>query len=141
MDRSLLTSEELLNIDCDEATDTALIDGVAAGRYINRVIRDEEFVVTVNGHKLSGSTTVAISRSRGRDIAREHYHNIGLKNHDYFDDVYWDGMDKVMTRVPEMFSIWVTKQVSGFCGKNHMLKTIYGDVVNECPNCHIPLPP
>jgi hypothetical protein len=36
-----------------------------------------------------------------------------------------------------MFLVWVTKQVSGFCGTNHMLKNIYGDVVDECPNCHM----
>jgi hypothetical protein len=137
MDHTLLTLEELLNIDCDEAADTALIDGVAAGNLIDQVFPDEEFVATVDGHKLSGSTTAAISRRWGRDIAREHYHNVGLTDRDYFDDVYWDGVDKVMTRVQEMYSVWVTKQVSGFCGTNHMLKTIFGDVVDECPNCHI----
>jgi hypothetical protein len=40
-----------------------------------------------------------------------------------------------MTRAPEMFSVWVTKQVSGFCGSNHMMNHIYGDVVDRCPNC------
>jgi hypothetical protein len=52
-----------------------------------------------------------------------------------------------MKKVPEMFSVWVTKQVSGFCGTNHMLSVMYGDVVDRCPNCghapekssHIPL--
>jgi hypothetical protein len=67
------------------------------------VFPEEEFVVTVDGHKLSGLTTAAISCSWVRDIAREHYHNVGLIDRDYFDDVYWDGVDKVMTRVPEMF--------------------------------------
>jgi hypothetical protein len=53
MDHSLLTPEELLNIDCDEAADTALVDGVAAGNLIDRVFPDEEFAVTVDRHKLS----------------------------------------------------------------------------------------
>jgi hypothetical protein len=137
LDRSLLTPDELLNLDCDEAADEALVTGVESGIFINRVFPDEEFVVMADGHKLLGSTTAAINRSWGRDIAREHFHDVGLINRDYFDDVYWDGVDKVMARVPEMFSVWVTKHVSGFSGTNHMLHNIYGDVVDKCPNCGI----
>jgi hypothetical protein len=103
MDQSLLTPEELLNLDCDEDADAALVEGVASGNFIDRVFPDEEFVVTVNGHKLSGSTTAAINRSWGRDIAREHYHKVGLIDCDYFDEVYWDGVDKVMMRVLRCF--------------------------------------
>jgi hypothetical protein len=40
-----------------------------------------------------------------------------------------------MTRAPEMFALWVTKQVLGFYGTNHMLNHIYGVVVDRCPNC------
>ena len=137
LDRSQLTTEENLNLDCDEEADTALQQGVETGMYIDRILPDEEFVVVVDGQKLSGSTTVAINRSWGRDIAREHYHAVDLIHRDHFDEVYWDGVEKVMARVPEMFSVWVTKQVSGFCGSNHMLRHIYGDVVDECPNCHL----
>jgi hypothetical protein len=34
-----------------------------------------------------------------------------------------------------MFGVWVTKQVSGFCGTNHMLNMIYGTEADVCPNC------
>jgi hypothetical protein len=137
LDRSQLTPEENLNIDCDEESDDALEQGVASGTYIDHILPEEEFVVVVDGQKLAGSTTVAINRSWGRDIAHEHYHAVNLIDREYFDEVYWDGVEKVMARVPEIFSVWVTKQVSGFCGSNHMLRHIYGDVVDECPNCHL----
>ena len=40
-----------------------------------------------------------------------------------------------MKKISEMFSVWVIKQVSGFCGTNHMLNVIYGNMVDICPNC------
>jgi hypothetical protein len=61
---------------------------------------------------------------------REHYHCQGVLHHDLFDEVDWDSTERVMTRAPEMFLVWVTKQVSGFCGSNHMMNLIYGDVVD-----------
>jgi hypothetical protein len=44
-----------------------------------------------------------------------------------------------MKKESEMFSVWVTKQVSDFCGTNQMLSMLYGNVVDRCPNCgHTP---
>ena len=52
-----------------------------------------------------------------------------------FDAIYWDGVEKVLTSCPEMFSVWATKQVSGFFGNNHLLNHINGHTVDVCPNC------
>eukprot|EP00956_Cyclotella_meneghiniana_P007751 scaffold10339_cov41-Cyclotella_meneghiniana.AAC.7 len=52
-----------------------------------------------------------------------------------FDEVYWDGVEKVLTSCPEMFSVWATKQVSGFFGNNHLMNHIDGHTVDTCPNC------
>lgn len=130
-----LTIEELTNIECDEEADIALVEGVRLGRYIDRVLPDEDFVVKVDGEKLSGPTLPAINHHWGRTEAREHYHDQGILDRDLFDEVDWDSTECVMTRAPEMFSVWVTKQVSGLCGSNHMLNHIYGNVVDRCPNC------
>eukprot|EP00956_Cyclotella_meneghiniana_P018706 scaffold31391_cov75-Cyclotella_meneghiniana.AAC.1 len=34
-----------------------------------------------------------------------------------------------------MFSVWATKQVSGFFGNNHLMNHIDGHTVDTCPNC------
>jgi hypothetical protein len=134
-----LEPEELANIECDEGADVALADGVRTGVYIDRVLPYEDLVVQVEGVKLSGPTFPAINRHWGRLEAREHYHSQGVLHRDLFDEVDWDSTERVMTRAPEMFLVWVTKQVSGFCGSNHMMNLIYEDVVDRCPNCgHLP---
>jgi hypothetical protein len=130
-----LTPEELTNIECNDVADIALTDRVRRSLYIDRVLPDEDFVAQVDGQKLSGPTLPAINHHWGRVEAREHYHNQGILNRDLFDKVDWDSTERVMTRAPDMFSVWVTKQVSGFCGTNHMLNHIYDDVVDRCPNC------
>ena len=130
-----LEPEEIANIECDEGADIALEEGVRSGVFIDRILPDEDMVVQVDGVKLSGPTLPTINRHWGRLEAQEHYHSQGILHRDLFDDVDWDSTERVMTRAPEMFSVWVTKQVSGFCGSNHMLNHIYGDVVDRCPNC------
>jgi hypothetical protein len=117
-----------------KCADIALIEGVRLGVYIDRVLPDEDMVVQVEGVKMSGPTLPTINRHWGRLEAREDYHNQGTLHCDLFDEVDWDSTERVMTQAPEMFSVWVTKQVSGFCGSNHMMNHIYGDVVDCCPN-------
>ena len=142
-----LTLEERANVECDKLADTALVDGVESGVYIDRVLPHEELVVTVGDEKISGSSTVAIYRHWGSEVAREHYHAKNIIHWDHFHEVDWDINERLSRSVPEMYSVWLTKQVSGFCGTNHMLNNIYGDVVDRCPNCgfspersrHIPL--
>lgn len=99
------------------------------------MLLNEELVVSVGDQKISGSSTLAIYRHWGSEVAREHYHSKNLVHWDHFHEVGWDTNERLACSVSEMYSVWLTKQVSGFCGTNHMLNTIYGDVVDKCPNC------
>jgi hypothetical protein len=132
---SELTIEEKINICCDQMAEEALHQSSRSHRYISRVFPEEDLVFCVDGVKISGATTPAISRHWGDEQAREHYHSKGILDRDLFDEVYWDGIEQVMKQSPTMFGVWVTKQVSGFCGTNHMLNTIYGTEADVCPNC------
>ena len=51
---SELTPEEQVNLACDHLADAALIEGIETGRFIDRVLPDEDLVVTVDGNKISG---------------------------------------------------------------------------------------
>jgi hypothetical protein len=54
-----------------------------------------------------------------------------------FNLIYWEGMDKVIKSFPEMFCVWITKQVLHFNGTNCQLSCIdhTGTVKNICPSC------
>jgi hypothetical protein len=134
---SELTTEEIVNICCDHMAEEALRLSVQSHRYISRVFQGEDLVLCVDGEKISGATTPAISRHLGDEQAREHYHSKGILDRVLFDEVYGDGIEQVMKQSPTMFGVWVTKQVSGFCGTNHILNTIYGTEADVCPNCGV----
>lgn len=140
---------EQVNVEYDQLADDALVAGIETCNFINRVLPNKELVVTIVDEKIAGSSTTAIYRHWGHTTttAREHCHYKNKVHKDDIDDVDWNAMGRVTSTVPEMYSIWLTKQVSGFCGTNHMLNNIYGNVVDPCPNCgfnpersrHIPL--
>ena len=72
-------------------------------------------VATVNDVKITGMASTQIERHWGHQVAREYYVGKGLIPPELFDEVYCDGVEKVMARSPEMFSVWSTKQTSGTC--------------------------
>ena len=68
----------------------------------------------LDGSKATGDFERTITRSWGDKQARWHYHKNNIIPAHLFDSVYWDGVEKVIGGCSEMFSVWATKQVSGF---------------------------
>ena len=116
-----MTMDELANVEADHVADDALVSGLAADEFIDPILPFEEIVVKVDGVKVCSSPSKAITRHWGDKMARIHFHAKGIVDDSLFDEVHWDGVDNVLARSPEMFSVWVTKQVSGSCATNHML--------------------
>ena len=137
LDLADLSPLELANVFCDYMASASLSEAAATQTFIERVLPNEEIVVEIGGDKICGAYTPIITRSWGDEIAREHYHDQGIVHRDDYDLVYWDGMEKVMKGASEMWSVWVTKQVSGFCGVNHVLRHFQPGVVDVCPNCGV----
>ena len=135
LDLSELSPAELANVECDYLASVSLSEALQEGRFIESIFPHEDIVVMVGGDKVTGALTPVITRTWGDEAAREHYHIKNIIHRDNFDLVYWDGLEKVMNSAPEMWSVWVTKQVSGFCGTNHMLRNFQDGVVDQCPNC------
>jgi hypothetical protein len=121
-----MTPSEQLNCDCDKLAGAALSSALDQDEFINRVLPGEDLVVLLDGTKVSGSYEKTITRNWGDKEARLHYSANGIIPLELFDEVYWDGVEKVLGRCPERFSVWATKQVSGFNGNNHLLHHING---------------
>jgi hypothetical protein len=54
------------------------------------------------------------------------------------DLIYWEGMEKAVSKFPDTFKFWISKHVSHFCGTNRFLSKIDPSVKNICPNCGQP---
>lgn len=66
--------------------------------------------------KVTVSYECTITCNWGDKIAWQHYHDKGIVPIDLFNEIYWDGVEGVLDKSPDMFSIWAMKQVSGFFG-------------------------
>ncbi len=130
-----LTPAERLNCACDKLAGLALDDSLSSGDVISRLLPGEDLVVLLDGSKATGDLERTITRSWGDKQARWHYHKHNIIPAHLFDSVYWDGVEKVLGGCSEMFSVWASKQVSGFNGNNHLQRYIDGRTVDECPNC------
>lgn len=106
---SELSIEELANVACDNLADDALLSGVSSKHFIDSILPFEQVVVTVAGNKVSHSPNIAVTRAWGDKEARDHYHNKNIIHRDLFGDVYWDGLERLFKRSPEMWSVWATK--------------------------------
>lgn len=133
LDLSELTLEELVNVECDIAADKAISAGDDEGEFIDQFFPNEDLVILGGDRKVSGQLAPIIALHWGQ--ARVHYNNADIIPHELFDAVDWDNLEKVMKPRPEMWSVWVTKHISNFCGTNHMLQNIYRDVANRCSSC------
>jgi hypothetical protein len=135
LSREEMTPAERLNCDCDELAGTALHSVVESGEYMLNELPNEDIVVSIYACKVTGSYERAITRHWGDKLGRANYYKEGIIPPGMFDGIYWDGIERVLGSSAEMFSVWATKQVSGFNGNNHLLHYITGTTVDVCLNC------
>ena len=119
----------------DKLAKLVLIAVMIEGSLIDSEFLFECILILVSGDKVTESLKKAINRHWRHLPARELYHSNGIINRIHFDLVWWDGMEMVMKSFPKMFRVFITKQVSKFCGTNCQLKHIDDKINHVCPSC------
>ena len=132
---SALKEEERLNIFVDELCSEAIVRGLTEDDFIQSVFPFEEVVVMAGRNKITGSPRKALYDFWGSRTARALFNNKRIVSIYNFNLIYWGGMDRVMSRFPQQFQIWVTKQVSHFCGTNKQRHRIDSSIDHCCPSC------
>ena len=133
-----LTEEQQMNVEVDKLAEKALLAAIVNRDFIDMKYPFEEIVLTSNGTKSVGSSTLNIYRWWGYRIAREFYatKKTGCKiRKEDFDLVYWEGLGRTMRRYPKMYRTWITKQMCGVCGCNEHMSRYRKAVSNICPAC------
>ena len=127
-----------MNVVVDELAEKALLAAVVNREFIDTTYPFEEIVLTSNGTKSVGSSTLNIYRWWGYRVAREFYatKKTGCKiNREDFDLVYWEGLGRTMRKYPKMYRTWITKQICGVCGCNEHLSRFKTKVADVFPTC------
>ena len=67
-----------------------------------------------------------------------HLHDREKLHKDLFDNVAWEAMGAALNIKPQLFQLWVTKQVSGFCATGKIMKKFRYQAHETCPCCKLP---
>ena len=84
----------------------------------------------VQGKKVSSNPTELVRRGYWAESAKAYYHNHNLLSKTAFDLVDWEGVYEAMVAFPDLFCMWVTKHVTGWCGTNR--KLYQWDLRDDC---------
>ena len=126
-----------MNIIVDDLAQRALHHSYSSGEFFGGIYPNEDFIITMGGVKTTGPIRDALERHWGRTEAQRFFHLKHIVYSQNFDLIWWDGVGKAMASYGKMFRIFVSKQVSGWCGSNSKQSLWDATISNMCPNCGI----
>eukprot|EP00956_Cyclotella_meneghiniana_P025077 scaffold51495_cov38-Cyclotella_meneghiniana.AAC.3 len=130
---------ERLNYRCDELAKQAVKRGIHYSHITSPMTRQilpmESVAVFHGGQKIIGECGSEIRYQIGKVEARDFYINKLGWYAAVFDNVDWAARDKVLSRKPDMFRMWVVKQSSGFISSGKNMRRWFGSEHTQCPNC------
>ena len=130
-----LTLPEQLNVMADKLATVCLENAYSTGRYCTSAFPNEPICLVIDGRKITSSIKNSLYTSWGMRVARELFHIKRIIPHKHFDYVHWDGVREVMTSLPQMYKVWITKHVSQSCATRRHLSKMDPAVRNVCPCC------
>ncbi len=85
--------------------------------------------------KITGPIGSSLDTLWGQKEAQRFFNFKSIVHAHNFDLSWWDGVGKAMASYPKMFRIFVSKQVSGWCGSNSKQSLWDTTISNMYPNC------
>jgi hypothetical protein len=146
---SQLSLEEQLNVICNELANSAV------ARYLSKQTkpsRPDQFLplesaaIALDSVKLTTDVGVEVQFHLGKEEAARFYTNckvitcghntegLGWSNH-MFNQVAWSTLDAVLWTKPDMFQVWLSKQLIRICATWKNMSRIQDLLDNKCPNC------
>jgi hypothetical protein len=130
-----LSLPQQLNVIADGLAKDAITNAIKTQRYCQPEYPRETIRVYCDGRKVTSSFRQALYKSWGSRIARDLFHDKKIIPSQYFHLVNWEALHRVMHTLPQMYRVWLTKHVSGFCGTNKQLSRMSSSMDNKCMCC------
>ncbi len=129
--------KERINFKVDHLAKKALLATHTSNQYFDGAFPLEDFQVHTDRQKLTGQTKTSLEEHWGRAKAKRFFDVKGIVRSSKFNSIWWAGLHWAIASYPKMFQIFISKQVSGWCGSNSKLLLWDSNVNNICPNCGI----
>ena len=130
-----LTLPQQLNVIADSLAKDAIRDAIQKNQYCQPLYPHESIRVFIGNRKATSSFRNTLYLDWGAQVAQDVFHSRKLIPSKYFHLVNWDAVHRVMTKLPQMYRVWITKHVSGFCGTNKQLSRMQSSTQNRCMCC------
>jgi hypothetical protein len=130
-----LTLPQKLNVMADKLAKECLLDQIRKKNCWGYTYPLEHVRIWIGGKKVTSSIKSALYIDWGHKPAVTLFQRRKIVNTYWFRKIAWTYVGKAMETYPQMFRLWVTKQVSGFNGTNRQLSCFQTDCINKCPCC------
>jgi hypothetical protein len=138
-----------LNCKCDDLAKQAVHMSTLSSHQrtgLDQLLPREQAAVIVDGMKQTTDVGQAIRFSLGKTEARKFFtrpvrlranSNIGGLgwSTDKFEAIDWESLRDVLSKKPDMYGIWLSKQTIGICATRKNMARILGLDDDRCPNC------
>ncbi len=131
------TQTELMNIIVDDLAQNSLRHACSTEEYFDGIYPNEDCIISMQGVKITGPIRDALEQHWGKTEAKRFFDFKNIVESCNFDLIWWEGVGKAMASYPKMFRVFVTKQVSGWCGSNSKQSLWDTTISTMCPNCGI----
>jgi hypothetical protein len=140
---------EQMNVKCDGLAKSAVLRSMRGGALVERgkqLLPLEKAAVFVNNVKLTSDVSREVRFNLGYEEARIFYTTpIKLRGNvnvgglgwskERFEQVDWRAIDQVLASKPDMYGVWLCKQVTGTCATRSNISRIDRVSDDKCPNC------
>jgi hypothetical protein len=135
-----LSLPEQVNVYCDYLAGVARKDSIHKTRdKATQMLPKEKAALFLHSIKQTGDISEPMRFFLARTQAREFYINELKWSSDSFDEVDWDALNLTLAKKNRMFSLWLAKQASSFCGARlQVSRMTEGGCDDRCPNCLAP---
>lgn len=131
-----LTLEQKLNVFCDHLAKAARWRSIDNEWDIShQSLPRERVALFLNKVKQTSDISKPMRFFLGRQVARDFYVKELKWTPEQFDEVDWDSLDRTLEKKKQMYSLWLAKQASKFCGTRLQVSRMTPGADNRCPNC------
>lgn len=118
-----------------------------AKRYLRHLIRHnfgptkhhsmegEGWRCVIRGRKITANLTEPLRRGYYYQSTKDYLHGRGFLSSTAFDLVDWDAMYEATSTFPELFRMWMSKHITGWCGTKTNLYHWGESDTDKCPCC------
>jgi hypothetical protein len=133
---SQLSLPKKVNVYCDYLAEQARRESIGKVRdAASQVLPWEKAALFLQSIKQTSDISEPARFFLARTQARLFYVNELKWTGEQFDEVDWEAINLTLAKKKLMFSLWLSKQASSFCGTRLQVSRMSEGADDRCPNC------